>query len=91
MAKHSEIFANCTIEIEEDDSLRIAGKEINYDYDPVAGQWSASYLPYTRYDSLLELARAIAGDTVEFVDSLVTSEQGADEPGADEQPSDLQD
>lgn len=86
MTKHSEIFANCTIEIEEDDSLRVAGKEINYDYDPVAKQWSASYLPYTRYDSLLELARAIAGDTVEFVDSLVTDEQGADE-----QPSPPQD
>ncbi len=91
MAKHSEIFANCTIEIEEDDSLRVAGKEINYDYDPVAQQWSASYLPYTRYDSLLELARAIAGDTVEFVDSLVTGEQVTNEQGASEQPSDPED
>ncbi len=69
MTKHTETFANCTIEIEDDDSLRIAGKEINYDYDPVSREWSASYLPYTKYDSLLALAQAIARDTVEFVDS----------------------
>ncbi len=68
MTKHSETFANCKIEIEDDDSLRIAGKDINYDYDPVSKKWSASHLPYTHYDSLLDLAQAIARDTVEFVD-----------------------
>ena len=36
MTKHTEVFNNCTIQIEDDDSLRIAGKEINYDYDPVS-------------------------------------------------------
>lgn len=69
MTKHTETFANLTIEIDDDDSLRIAGKDINYDYDPVSKKWSASYLPYTQHDSLVDLARAIAGDTVEFVDS----------------------
>ncbi len=68
MTKHTETFANCTIEIEDDDSLRIAGKDINYDYDPVSKKWSASYLPYTHYDSLQSLAQAIVRDTVEFVD-----------------------
>lgn len=69
MTKHTEVFANCTIEIEDDDSLRIAGKEISYDYDPDSRKWSADYLPYMHYDSLLDLAQAIARDTVEFVDS----------------------
>ena len=68
MPQHSETFADLEIEIEDDDSLRIAGKEIIYDYDPVSKKWSADYLPYSHYDSLLELARAIASDTVEFVD-----------------------
>ena len=42
MTKHTETFANCTIEIEDDDSLRIAGKDINYDYDAVSKKWSES-------------------------------------------------
>ncbi len=67
MTKHTEVFENCTIEIEDDDSLRIAGKEIIYDYDPASRKWSAGYLPYKNYDSLLDLAQAIVRDTVEFV------------------------
>ena len=59
MTKHTETFANCTIEIEDDGSLCIAGKDINYDYDAVLKKWSASYLPYTQYESLLDLAQAI--------------------------------
>jgi len=69
MTKHRETFENCTIEIEDDDGLRVAGKDINYDYDAVSNKWSADYLPYTQYDSLLDLAKAIARDTVEFVGS----------------------
>ena len=69
MTKHTEVFENCTIEIEDDDSLRIAGKEIIYHYNSVLRKWSANYLPYMHYDSLLDLARAIVSDTVEFVDS----------------------
>ncbi len=66
MTKHTEVFANCTINIEDDDSLNIAKKDIEYEYDPVSKKWSSRYLPYTEYDSLVELARAIARDTVEF-------------------------
>lgn len=68
MAKHTETYENCAIEIDDDDKLRIEGKDINYEYDAISNKWSANYLPYTQYDSLLELARAIARDTVEFVE-----------------------
>ena len=68
MTKHTETFANCTIEI-EDGSLRIAGKDIDYNYNAVSNKWSASYLPYSQYESLLDLAQAIVRDTVEFIDS----------------------
>ena len=70
MATHTETFANRTIEIDGDGKLRIAGKEILYEHDLVSGTWSARHLPYTRYDSLLELARAIIRDTEEFVDDV---------------------
>ena len=69
MTKHTEVVKNYTIRIEDDDSLNIANKDIEYEYDPVSNKWSSRYLPYTQYDSLVELARAIASDTVEFVDS----------------------
>lgn len=69
MAAHIETFANRSIEIDDNDNLHIAGKEILYEHDAVNGTWSARYLPYTRYDSLLVLARAIIRDTAEFVDS----------------------
>ena len=85
MAQHTEKFANCRIEIAEDDSLTIEGKEILYDYDAAAGKWSASYLPYTRYDSLLDLARAIAGDTVEFVATQGMEPEEGESPTTGEQ------
>ena len=66
MTKHTEVFEDCTINIEDDDSLNIANKDIEYEYDPVSKKWSSRYLPYTQYDSLEELARAIVRDTVEF-------------------------
>ncbi len=69
MATHIETFANRKIEIDDDGSLRIAGKEILYEHDLVSETWSARYLPYTRYDSLLALAHAIIRDTEEFVDN----------------------
>jgi hypothetical protein len=69
MTKHTETVGNYTITIEDDESLNIAGKAIDYAYDPVSNKWSSRYLPYSSYDSLLELARAIATDTVEFIDS----------------------
>jgi hypothetical protein len=69
MTTHTETFANHTIDIDDDGGLRIDGKEIHYEHDPVSNTWSASYLPYTQYNSLLELARAIVRDTVEFINT----------------------
>lgn len=66
MADHKETFEGCTIEIKDDVNLTINGKVINYQYDPVKKKFSTRYLPYTQYDSLLEMARAIAQHSVEF-------------------------
>ena len=69
MKKHSEEFANCAIEIDKDSNLTIQKKPIEYTYDGDTKTWSSHFLPYTSYPSLIELARAIAGDTSEFVDT----------------------
>jgi len=69
MTTHTEIFENHTLEIDSDGGLSINGKEIHYEHDPVTNTWSASYLPYTQYSSLLALAQAIVRDTVEFIDT----------------------
>lgn len=66
MASHNETFEGCAIEIKDDVNLTINGKEIDYEHDNAQNKWISRYLPYTRYDSLLEMARAIARDTVEF-------------------------
>ncbi|GJL76152.1 hypothetical protein [Nitrosomonas sp.] len=66
MAHHKEIFEDCEIEIKDDNKLLINSKEIDYEHDRDINKWSSRYLPYTRYDSLLEMARAIAQHTVEF-------------------------
>ena len=69
MSKHTEEFANCTINIEDNGKLTIQNKVIDYEHDADSGTWSSHYLPYSRYNSLLELARAIAGETLEFADT----------------------
>lgn len=66
MTHHTEVFEGGTIDIEDDTNLTINGKEISYIHDAVKNKWSSRYLPYTQYDSLLDLARAIIRDTVEF-------------------------
>lgn len=66
MSHHKENFEGCNIEIKDDANLSINGKEIIYEYDGTKNKFSSRYLPYTQYDSLLELARAIARHTVEF-------------------------
>ncbi len=65
MAQHTEIFEGCTIVI-NDTKLTINGKEIDYQYDAAKDKFSSKYMPYTLYGSLLELARAIAKNSVEF-------------------------
>lgn len=66
MANIKETFHGCDIEIENDTELTINGKHIEYQHNVPASKWSSSYLPYHDFDSLLDLARAIARDTVEF-------------------------
>lgn len=66
MADHRETYAGCEILIENDTSLTINGKMIEYTHDGNKNVWFSKYLPYTDYPSLIELARAIARDTVEF-------------------------
>lgn len=69
MAKLTEDYKNCTIEVDDNDRLTIQNKPIEYEYDVDTDTWSSQYLPYTRYPSLIELAHAIAGETLEFVDT----------------------
>ena len=69
MKKHSEEFANCTIEIEENGSITIQNKPVECVYDADTKTWSSHFLPYSGYPSIIELARAIAGDTLEFSDT----------------------
>ncbi len=66
MSYHQETFEGCNIEIRDDVNLSINGKEVDYQHDRGKNKFSSKYLPYTQYDSLLELARAIAQHTVEF-------------------------
>ncbi|HHJ20288.1 MAG TPA: hypothetical protein ENJ84_10775 [Gammaproteobacteria bacterium] len=66
MASHSEKFMDCQIEISANDNLTIDGKPIVTATDGAHQQWSSTYLPYTQYPTLRELARAIIRDTGEF-------------------------
>ena len=54
------------IKIQDDEKLLINDKEIEYVQDKAQGKWFSKYLPYTQYDSLEALAKAIAVDTAEF-------------------------
>jgi hypothetical protein len=67
MVSYRETYEGFEIDIEDDTKLTINGKEIDYEYDNVENKWSSRYLPYSRYDSLLDLAQAIARDTAEFI------------------------
>ncbi len=66
MANHKETLEGCVIEITNEKTLTINGKEIDYEQDVTQNKWSTKYLPYTKFNSLLEMARAIVKDTVEF-------------------------
>ena len=66
MATIKETFDNCEIIIQDDDTLSINGKHIVYEKNADTGKWLSRHLPYTEYNSLLDLAKAIVRDTVEF-------------------------
>ncbi len=69
MASINQSYEGSEIEIEDDTNLTIDGKHIECEHDSLSGKWSSKYLPYTHYDSLLDLARAIARDAAEFSDA----------------------
>lgn len=66
MATIKETFDHCEIIIQDDVALSINGKPISFEKNAETGKWLSRYLPYTEYDSLLDLAKAIVRDTVEF-------------------------
>ncbi|MCH9698137.1 MAG: YggN family protein [Gammaproteobacteria bacterium] len=66
MSSTTETYQNCEIRINNNNELFINGKRIDYEFDFDSNKWLSKYLPYHDYDSLLELARAIVRDTVEF-------------------------
>ena len=66
MKARKESYKGCSIEIEDDARLTINGKDIDCKLDPRSRKWSSRYMPYTRYDTLLELAQSIVRDAAEF-------------------------
>ncbi|MCK5896643.1 MAG: hypothetical protein KAG20_07545 [Cocleimonas sp.] len=54
------------ITIEDQERLIINSKVIDYREDKEQKKWFSKYLPYTEYDSLEALGKAIAVDTEEF-------------------------
>lgn len=66
MSNYQETFEGCDIAIKDDSYLTINAKEIDYEHNPEVHKWSSRYLPYTQYDSLIDLAQAIVRDTSEF-------------------------
>ena len=66
MSVQQQTYKGHDIKIEDDVKLIINNKEIDYLEDKEQGKWFSKYLPYTQYDSLEALAKAIAVDTAEF-------------------------
>jgi HSP20 family molecular chaperone IbpA len=66
MSIYEQRFEGCDIKIESERQLTIDGKEIEYEKLQETQQWSSRYLPYTQYESLIDLAKAIIRDTSEF-------------------------
>ena len=66
MGSKKETYENCEIRIEDDIQLFINQKAIDYVHDKDNKKWLSRYLPYTEYDSLIALAKAIVSDTAEF-------------------------
>lgn len=66
MKPHKENFNGCEILISAEGNMTINGKQIDYEIDSARKKWSTRYLPYSQFDSLLEMAKAVARDTEEF-------------------------
>jgi len=66
MSTRNETYEGRDITIEDDKILMINDKEIDYEHELETDKWFSRYLPYTVYDSLDELAKAIISNTSEF-------------------------
>ncbi|MFV2059127.1 MAG: hypothetical protein ACC653_00505 [Gammaproteobacteria bacterium] len=66
MTTHKETYLKCDIEITDEQQLTINKKNIEYDYNDTNKKWSSKYLPYSEYDSLIDLSKAITKDSIEF-------------------------
>jgi len=64
MSTRNETYEGCDITIEDNSKLMINDKEIDYKVEN--DKWFSKYLPYTVYDSLDEMAKAIIANTSEF-------------------------
>lgn len=67
MNPYKENFKGREIDISADGHLTINAKQIDYEHDAHRNKWSTRYLPYSQFDSLADMARAVAGDTEEFM------------------------
>jgi len=67
MNPFKETYKGREIEISADGNITINGKQIDYEFDSSRHKWSTRYFPYSQFDSLPDLAKAVAGDTEEFV------------------------
>lgn len=67
MEPYKESYKGCEILISQNETLYINTKLIEYEHNASDNTWYSRYLPYTQYDSLLELAKAIASNAEEFV------------------------
>lgn len=66
MPAQRKTYLSRKININKNNELTINKKQIDYEHDRIERKWSSKYLPYTRYNSLLDLAKAIVRDTEEF-------------------------
>ena len=64
MTRIKEVFEGCEITI-EDGKIAIDGMSIDVT-QPEAGKYITRYLPYTAYETELELARAVVKHTPDF-------------------------
>lgn len=65
MLNHEEVYENTTIVI-KDQTVTLNGKYIPVEYNEVNDTWHSCYLPYSEYQSLLLLSKAISRESADF-------------------------
>lgn len=69
MPEERETYKDREIIVTEDDNgprLSIDGKDVEVLRDETSGQYGSSYLPYTDYPSVTELAKHLIDDSPNF-------------------------